>query len=215
MCRFKSGIILKTKCVVTEGSNDSHTDLLDELGIEDTEINAMTRFVRAELLPPNDEWWTDPDTWKISIDQDIVPDWFKEDEERYLFDFKSAVKDWWNVHVLVDKKIDELSTGYYRLQRCEVKRLLKAVQVMLDNSSVQRMYNNSSVQKMYNNSSVQRMYGRSSVQVMLNNSSVQEMYDNSSVQRMYGNSIARDYSTGIIHISGKAKLRLVVHENMD
>lgn len=45
--------------------------------------------------------------------------------------------------MLVDQKIDELSSGYYRLKRCEVKRLLKDVQVMCDSSTVQRMYGSS------------------------------------------------------------------------
>lgn len=83
MCRLKSGIIFKGRSVVAPGENDSHSDLLEELGMEDTQANAMTKFVRAELLPPNDEWWTDPDTWKMHVDQDIVPDWFDIDREKY------------------------------------------------------------------------------------------------------------------------------------
>ena len=35
MCRFKSGIILKNKVVVAPGENDSHSDLLESLGIND------------------------------------------------------------------------------------------------------------------------------------------------------------------------------------
>ena len=128
MCRFKSGIILKTRCVIAQGSDDSHSDLLEEIGMDDTTQNAMTKFVRAELLPPNDEWWTDPDTWAVNIDQDIVPDWFDEDRDRYIEEFREAIKQWWEVHVLVDKTIDKLSGGYYRLKRCEVKKLLKDVQ---------------------------------------------------------------------------------------
>lgn len=38
MCQFKSGIILKNKCVIAQGSNDSHSALLDELGIKDDYI---------------------------------------------------------------------------------------------------------------------------------------------------------------------------------
>ena len=40
MCRFKSGIILKNRCVVAQGSNDSHTDLLESLNIEDIRENS-------------------------------------------------------------------------------------------------------------------------------------------------------------------------------
>ena len=49
MCRFKSGLILKDRVFVPNG--DSHTDMLEELEIEDTERNASNLFVRAELYP--------------------------------------------------------------------------------------------------------------------------------------------------------------------
>ena len=143
MCQFRSGIILKNKCVVAQGVSDSHSDLLESLKIEDTYENAMRKFVRAELIPKDGEWWTEPETWIFKVDQDIVPEWFSNDRERYEAEFRADVKDWWKEHVLVDKKIDELSAGYYRLKRCEVKKLLKDVQAMLDNSTVQAMLDNS------------------------------------------------------------------------
>ncbi len=68
MCRLKSGIILKTICVLAEGLEESHAALLDELAIEDTMENAMKNFVRAELVPLNGKWWTDPATWKFRTD---------------------------------------------------------------------------------------------------------------------------------------------------
>ena len=161
MCQFKSGIILKTRCVVAQGVDDRHTTLLEELNIKDTRENAMRKFVRVELVPPKGEWWTNPDTWETNIDQDIVPEWFEIDKDKYLDDFRKSVKEWWDVHVLVDKKIEELSNGYYRLKRCEVKKLLKDVQVMLGNSTVQEMWGNSTVQVMLGNSTVQEMWGNS------------------------------------------------------
>ena len=188
MCRFKSGIILKKKVVVAPADNDSHSDLLESLNIEDTRENAMRKFVRAELVPPDNEWWTNPDTWEAVVDQDIVPEWFELDKEKYLADFREAVKEWWNEHVLVDKKIDELSSGYYRLKRCEVKRMLNDVKAMLDNSTVQEMWGNSTVQK---------------------------MLGNSTVQAMWGNSTAKDYHNGVLHVSKDMKLKIQEHENKD
>ena len=207
MCGFKSGLILKNRCVIAEGANDSHSDLLESLGIEDNIENAMRVFVRVELLPPNEEWWTDPDTWKENVDQDILPEWFENDKDRYFDEFRKAVKDWWKEHVRIDEEIEELSSGYYRLKRCKVKNMLKdvkamldnsTVQNMLDNSTVQNMWNNSTVQNMWNNSTVQNMRENSTVQNMLNNSTVQNMRENSTVQDMWGNSTVqnmRDNST--------------------
>ena len=188
MCRFKSGIILKSKSVVAEGADDSHSALLEKLNIEDTRENAMRKFVRAELLPPNNEWWTDPDTWEVNVDQDILPEWFETDRERYLDEFRAAVKDWWTQHILIDKQIEELSGGYYRLKRSKVKELLRDVVVMLDNSTVHNMRDNSTVHNMRDNSTVHNMRDNSTVHNMWDNSTVQDMLGNSTVQDMLGNS---------------------------
>ena len=192
MCGFKSGLILKNRCVIAEGANDSHSDLLESLGIEDNIENAMRVFVRVELLPPNEEWWTDPDTWKENVDQDILPEWFENDKDRYFDEFRKAVKDWWKEHVRIDEEIEELSSGYYRLKRCKVKNMLKDVKAMLDNSTVQYMSGNSTVQYMSGNSTVQNMWGNSTVQNMLDNSSVQDMWGNSTVQDMWDNSTVQN-----------------------
>ena len=166
MCRFKSGIILKNRCVIAQ-ENDSHSNLLEGLAIEDSQENAMRRFVRAELLPPNNEWWREPDeSWKFNVDQDILPDWFTEDSGKYEADFREAVKEWWKEHIIVDKKIDELSSGYYRLKRCEVKKLLKDVQVMCDSSTVQVMCGSSTVQEMYG-SSIARNYYKGTIEISI------------------------------------------------
>ena len=197
MCRFRSGIILKNKCVIAQGADDSHSAMLEDLGIKDTAENAMTKFVRAELLPPDGEWWTNPDTWEAHIDQDILPEWFETDREKYIDDFQSAVKDWWETHVLVDQKIDVLSSGYYRLKRCQVRKLMNDVQVMLDSSTVQVMLDSSTVQVMLGSSTVQRMLG------------------SSTVQRMLGSSvIARDQNNDI-HTAKKSQSKIVRHNNVE
>ena len=209
MCGFKSGLILKNRCVIAEGANDSHSDLLESLGIEDNIENAMRVFVRVELLPPNEEWWTDPDTWKENVDQDILPEWFENDKDRYFDEFRKAVKDWWKEHVRIDEEIKELSSGYYRLKRCKVKNMLKDVKAMLDNSTVQDMSGNSTVQYMSGNSTVQYMRSNSTVQNMLDNSTVQDMWGNSTVQNMLDNSTVQDMrgNSTVQYMSGNSTVQ--------
>lgn len=154
MCRFKSGIILKSRVVVAPGENDSHSDLLESLEIEDDYLGASKKFVRAELIPENDEWWVSPEEhpekWKFVVDQDITPEWFEK--EYYEKSFREAVCEWWKSHVLVDQKIDELNSGYYRLNRCEVKRLCNDVKVLLNESQVGEMWGRSQVGEMWGSS---------------------------------------------------------------
>ena len=198
MCRFKSGIIFKSRCVVAPGENDSHSDLLREMNIEDTYTNASRLFVRAELVPKNNEWWTDPDGWEFVVDQDVTPDWYDTDPGKYEEEFRQAVKAWWDKHVIVDKKIDELSSGFYRLKRCKVKKLLNDVKVYLDRSTVGEMCGRSTVGEMWGSSTVGKMRDSSTVGKMWGRSTVGEMCGRSTVGEMWGSSTVgkmRDSST--------------------
>lgn len=96
MCQFKSGIILRNKVVLTPEGNESHSDLLESLGIEDTYMNASKTFVRAELIPKNDDKMIDVKEWRYNVDQDEVPDWYEKDPERYEQDFRNAVEEYMN-----------------------------------------------------------------------------------------------------------------------
>ncbi len=190
MCRFKSGIILKSKVVVAPGENDSHSDLLKSLGIEDDYIGASRTFVRTELIPDNDEWWVNPeehpDAWKFVVDQDITPEWF--DRETHEKDFREAVCKWWKEHVLVDREIDVLSSGYFRLKRCEIKKLCNNVKVYLSDSQVCEMCDSSQVYKMRDSSKVYVMFDSSQVGEMRGSSQVYKMRDSSQVGEMRGSS---------------------------
>ena len=94
MCRFKSGIILKNKIELAPHDNESHSDLLDSLGIDDTSFNASKVFVRAELIPPHGYIVVPIEKWNYNVDQDITPDWYDEDPIRYENEFRTAVDTW-------------------------------------------------------------------------------------------------------------------------
>ncbi len=109
MCQFKSGIILKSKVVLTPEGNESHSDLLESLEIEDNHMNAIKTFVRAELIPKDDNKCSDVSEWKYRVDQDIVPDWYEEDPDRYEQEFRDAVKEYMEEW----KKNFKFICGYY------------------------------------------------------------------------------------------------------
>ena len=75
MCKLKSVIILKDR-IFCPDNYDSHTKMLEELKIEDTQRNATNLFVRAELYPKNNDIFTNVEDWVFNVDQDEVPEWF-------------------------------------------------------------------------------------------------------------------------------------------
>ncbi len=160
MCRFKSGIILKSKVIVAQGEDDSHSALLDGLGIRDDYIMASKTFVRAELTPIGGKWWADPEKnpgqWEFTVDQDITPEWFSREAGEK--EFREAVCAWWKKHVAVGQEFGELSDGhYYRLKDCKVGKLCGNTLAMLFNTTVQEMSGNTTVQEMYGNAMARRL----------------------------------------------------------
>lgn len=92
MCRFKSGIILKNKVVLTPEKDESHSNLLINLGIEDNYFNSSNKFIRAELFPKDGDKMSDTKEWIYKVDQDVVPIWYEEDSNKYEQEFRDAVE---------------------------------------------------------------------------------------------------------------------------
>lgn len=120
MCNFKSGLIFKNRVVLTPEGNESHSDLLESLGIKDTHLNASKMFVRAELIPKDNNKATDVKEWKYKVDQDIVPDWYEEDTDRYEQEFRDAVNEYIKERITIIcgmawTKIKEDDKGTYYL----------------------------------------------------------------------------------------------------
>ena len=153
------------------------------------------------------------------------PEWFDESEHEKIF--REAVCGWWKEHVLVDQKLEKLSSGYYRLKRCEVKALLNDVKVLLDSSQVGVMWDSSQVGEMRDSSQVGVMFGSSQVGKMRDSSQVGEMWDSSQVGKMRDSSqvgemcdssTARDFKNYPfikIMIPDNGRFEMVVHKNKD
>ena len=119
MCNFKSGIIFKNRVELAPMGNEGHSDLLYKLCIDDNYINASKMFVRAELVPNNNNKATDIKEWVFNVDQDVTPDWFEDDRDRYENEFRDAVSECmkqFNIIVMAGRawtKIKENEQGTY------------------------------------------------------------------------------------------------------
>lgn len=180
MLKFKS----EDQVEISPGENSVCGNLLKELRREYNYISVTKGNIRAELIPCNDEWWISPEEhpekWELCAEQDI--NW---EQERKI---RMAACQWWKEHVFIDKKIDYLSNGYYKLKRCEVKNLYADTEVVLDSSKVGTMWNNSRVVEMRGDSRIDMMRDNSQIDEMRNNSCVGMMRKNSWVSYMEDNS---------------------------
>ena len=153
MCKMKSAIILKDRIFIPD--YDSHSDMLKELGIEDTGKNAAMLFVRAELSPKNGDVFTPIDEWIFKVDQDIKPDWFVEsyEKERMI----QAVKEWAKnrLHIGVDGLEINSGENHY-IKDC--KNI-----VICGNARISCVYGSASISDVYGSASISRVYGSASI----------------------------------------------------
>ena len=172
MCQFKSAICLKDRVFVPD--YDSHSKMLEELHIEDDFVHASKVFVRVELVPEDGDKTSDVDEWKLNVDQDVLPDWWNEND--CLPRIKAAVKVWCNNHIL--------RTGMHTVRDGIWYACGNATVAAFDNASV-KAYNSAGVEAWgnatvvaYGNASV-KAHGNASV-VAYNSTSV-KAFDDASV----------------------------------
>ncbi|MEE0839489.1 MAG: hypothetical protein U0L72_02930, partial [Acutalibacteraceae bacterium] len=172
MCKMKSGLILKDRIFIPD--YDSHTDMLEELGIEDNRRNAETLFVRAELYPKNGDVFSPIDTWIYHVDQDILPDWYVEkfDEERV----RKAVKEWAKdrIHIGVDGLKISSGANHY-IKDC------KDIEI----------YGSATVKNIYGSATVECICGSATVKNICDSATVKNICDSATVKNIYGSATVK------------------------
>ena len=181
MCQFKSAICLKDRVFVPD--YDSHSKMLEELHIEDDFAHASKVFVRVELVPEDDDKTSNVDEWKLNVDQDVLPDWW--DENDCLPRIKAAVKVWCNNHILRTGMHTVRDGIWYAHDNASVEAHGNASVEAFDNASV-GAHGNASVKafddasvEAFDNASVEA-FDEASVKAF-DNASV-EAFDNASVE---------------------------------
>ena len=186
MCKLKSAIILKGRIFVPD--YDSHSKMLEELGIEDDYLGASKTFVRAELSPKDGDAFTPVDEWEFRVDQDIVPDWFSEEEYKpYMMD---AVKKWAMNRIHVGKTGLEIYGGEnHYIKDCEVIEIIGDTMVseISGNATVSVISGNAKVISICGNAEVGEINGRTTVSAIYGDAKVSEIRGETTVSAIYGN----------------------------
>ena len=204
MCKLKSAIILKDRIFMPD--YDSHSKMLEELGITDDYINASKVFVRAELSPKNEDVFSDIDGWKFSVDQDITPEWF--DEKDCAERMRNAVKEWANTHIFIGQNDLKISHGEnIFIKDCEdvdicgnvtVENICgkATVKYIYGNATVENIYGNTTVKNICGNTTVENIYGEATVENICSEATVENIYGEATVKYIYGNAtvISPSYS---------------------
>ena len=199
MCKFKSAIILKDRIFMPD--YDNHSKMLEELKITDDYFNASKVFVRAELTPENGDVFSDIDSWKFSVDQDITPEWF--DEKDCAERMRKAVKEWANTHIFIGQNDLKISHGEnIFIKDCKNVNICgdATVKNIYGNATVECIYIKATVESIYGDVTVNNIYGNATVENICSNATVENIYDNATVEYIYGNATVEN-------ICGKATVK--------
>ena len=210
MCKMKSAIILKDRIFIPD--YDRHSDMLKELGIEDTGKNAAMLFVRAELSPKNGDVFTPIDEWIFKVDQDIKPDWFVEsyEKERMI----QAVKEWAKnrLHIGVDGLEINSGENHY-IKDCKNIVICGSASIsdVYDSASISDVYGSASISRVYGSASISRVYGSASISDVYGSASISRVYGSASISRVYGSASISDVydSASISRVCGSASISRV------
>ena len=154
MCKLKSCIVLKDRIFCPD--YDSHDRMLSELKIKDTRENAERLFVRVELSPMDGDVFSPINTWRMKVDQDILPDWWvaKAEEPRV----REAVAKWAKDHIFCNAQNLYLKDGLYYLKNSTAKLCGNSTAKLCGNSTATLYYNSTAT--LYDNSTA-TLYGNS------------------------------------------------------
>ena len=190
MCKLKSAIILKDRVFISD--HDSHSKMLEELGITDDYFNASKVFVRAELSPENGDVFSDIDGWKLKVDQDITPEWF--DEKDCAERMRKAVKEWAKTHIFIGQNGLTISHGEnIFIKDCKNVDIYDnaTVENICGNATVNYIYDDATVKRICDNATVNYIYGNATVKSICGNATVERIYDNATVNYIYGNATVK------------------------
>jgi len=176
MCKLKSAIILKDSIFIPD--YDSHTQMLEELGIKDTKANAEKLFIRAELYPANGDVFSPIENWVFKVDQDITPEWYVEnyDKERMYNAVKKWAKD--RIHIGVDGLKINAGANHF-IKDC------KNVEVC-GSASIKYVCDSASINKVCGSASINCVYGSASINKVFDSASINEVFDSASINKVYG-----------------------------
>lgn len=197
MCKLKSAIILKDRVFISD--HDSHSKMLEELGITDDYINASKVFVRAELVPENENVFSNIDDWKLEVDQDITPEWF--DEKDCAERMRNTVKEWAKTHIFIGQNDLKISHGEnICIKDCKNvdiydKAMVKyicgntTVKNIYDSATVENICGNTTVKYICDDATVESIYSDATVENICENATVKRICDNAKVERICGNAM--------------------------
>ena len=183
------GIIYKDKAVITELFDNDFREVIWKNQELPSQIIETDTCVEATLITYNG-LWKDPKkyfkSWSLYTSPSPAPSWFRKDHRKM---FRLAADAWWTEHVLVQKEISHLSSGFFYLKECNVKTISGDTCVICDGSKIGTLKDTSVVLKAFDCSAVNHMQDQSLLRYLMDHSTIYYADDSSKIERMTSTSM--------------------------
>jgi len=154
MCKFFSCVITRDGNVIWDPEVDDHTKLIEMAGLkDDTADKHDMKFARVEITPPFNQdnhtydYFARLDDWLLTIDEEIKPKWW---HTYHKIKCLNALKECADKIIIQNKMIDEINSGRYFINNCNIKNITGGKIRVIKNSEVCRMKGNGHIIDSYN-----------------------------------------------------------------
>ena len=184
MCEPASMIVTKTKVFWSENT-DSHSEIVSEFGLKETDARGDVNIIPIEITPPNGNLKTPLSKWVFKVDfagfQRELPDW--ADLDKIEKECRLHLKDWAKKKLI--KKPCVLKSGQYY--------------VVSSGSATVRVSGSATVWA----SDSATVEASDSATVRVSGSATVEAYGSATVDA-YGSATVRSYGSATVRVSGSA-----------
>ena len=166
MCKFLSGVVLPNGDILTSPVNDSHEDIIAANNISES-IAGKINIVRVEYTS---DTLADIDTYRLNIDQDIIPDWFDDAMRERVADTmrgmvsRMIIKDGTHACLLGGKWIiTGENTVVKKVSRGYVVLINSGLLEVCDGGTVNKVCDGGTVNKVWDGGTVNEVWGGGTV----------------------------------------------------
>nr|DAF74487.1 MAG TPA: hypothetical protein [Caudoviricetes sp.] len=180
MCKLKSAIAFKDRIFMPD--YDSHSRMLEELGIKDDYLGASKKFVRVELSPADGDVFSDIDGWELTVDQDIRPEWFSEDECKAKM--IEAVKEWAKTYLHIGIDGLKITSGEnHVIKDCKNVEISGSATVenICGSATVKNICGSATVERICDSATVKNICGSATVKNICGSATVERICDSATV----------------------------------
>ena len=150
MCKPASFVIVKKgglKVLWDKAISESHEDIIEYFGLNETNVRGEITFCRVEIIPPNDDFSLPLSKWEFCVDQDILPFWWNAKKAEAAT--RKELKAWRDARVVLPGKTrKEIAGNDY------VTIVLGTVEFVCDSATVKSVSGSATVESVYGSATV-------------------------------------------------------------